>query len=340
MDQAKQKRGRLKDSPSKRMARMMFQLFHSFPEGGMTFEDFFDENCQVDSRQVQRMIKELKEISEEAGVTFHSPGPGRQSKSNPRRFLLEPPFLAHMNEQRLFWLSLMLERMEKRPMAKSQERNENGWMLYHLLQIQKFNEYTEKMKKRILYFEPQQKNSSDISSKLDLCTKALGQELIMRIRYNNRIRRIHPLGLFNRDERWYLVAYCLNKKEERIFRLDRMKDLEVSNEPFVYPENFSLVQHLENTWSAMINRSGKTITVRIHAEGTAAEDLRNIQYHHSQQLEDNIDGSVTATFNVDTWEGMISWVLRWGALIEVLEPLSFRERLREIAEAMAGKYRE
>jgi proteasome accessory factor C len=52
-------------------------------------------------------------------------------------------------------------------------------------------------------------------------------------------REIEPITLESNDSIWYLRGYCRTKNDVRVFRLDRMRNITLSNqqfEPSDYPE--------------------------------------------------------------------------------------------------------
>jgi len=58
-------------------------------------------------------------------------------------------------------------------------------------------------------------------------------------------RVVHPLGLFYWGRVWTLVAWCELRDEFRHFRLDRMKNINVSGEKFKVLSGRSLRDYLD-----------------------------------------------------------------------------------------------
>jgi predicted DNA-binding transcriptional regulator YafY len=61
-------------------------------------------------------------------------------------------------------------------------------------------------------------------------------------------RKVEPYGLAGWWGRWYLVGYCCLRQGYRVFRLDRIRQLQHTDEPFERPEDFDcyayMVEHL------------------------------------------------------------------------------------------------
>lgn len=123
-----------------------------------------------------------------------------------------------------------------------------------------------------------------------------------------------------------------------MFRLDRVETLSTTGETFTYPKDCSLKEHVKHAWSTHLDKNHGMVNIRITVAGMAAEDLQNMVFHPSQQIQIQENGTVLASYSLETWEGMVGWLLRWGDLVEVLEPEDLRQRLKTIAKNLVQKY--
>lgn len=57
-------------------------------------------------------------------------------------------------------------------------------------------------------------------------------------------RQVEPYAVMHADGRWYLIGYCLSRKDMRTFRLDRASKLEISNTGFARPLDFDARRYL------------------------------------------------------------------------------------------------
>lgn len=65
---------------------------------------------------------------------------------------------------------------------------------------------------------------------LEIARQAVAESRAMRCSYRNSngevaIREIEPIKLESREDSWFLRGFCRTNKEERIFRLDRMREI-------------------------------------------------------------------------------------------------------------------
>ena len=319
---------------TERMVRHVLRLLRSMPAGGLEFEDFFLGE-EADVRTIQRDLADLKKIAFEMGLDFQTPGPGR-SKG---KYYLDIPIFDDTNDKRVFIINLMLEQIEKKPWGKIPgQGGEETRLLYQFLEYRRFTEYMQKMQKRVVFMTPEFRDSEAMSAKINRCIDALSLEQVLNIVYKEKIRRVWPLGLICKDDRWYLAAFCCEAWDKRMFRLDRICSMTITGERFTYPKDFSLNDHIKNAWSTHLDKHNGLITVRLLTTGMAAEDLQNMIFHPSQQMDLQEDGSVLVVFQLETWEGMVGWLLRWGGLVEVLDPEDLRQSLKSIAEKIVQKY--
>lgn len=88
---------------------------------------------------------------------------------------------------------------------------------------------------------------SQVDAEVSLSRQAISEDRLMSCSYINAAnevssRQIEPISLESNDSIWYLRGYCRTKKEIRVFRLDRMRDISLDTTQLVrakYPETDS-----------------------------------------------------------------------------------------------------
>ncbi len=148
-------------------------------------------------------------------------------------------------------------------------------------------------------------------------------------------RTIEPLRLVNYQGRWYLLAWCMTKKDRRMFHLARIQEARILEEP--------VSRNLEgdDDWlqaSFGIFKGPATSKVSIRFTGTAAEIVRHQIWHHQQKIEEE-KNSIRLTLPIADDRELIMKVLQFGAEAEILRPKKLRRRLAEEIEKMAKNYK-
>ncbi|SEB69451.1 helix-turn-helix transcriptional regulator [Terriglobus roseus] len=90
---------------------------------------------------------------------------------------------------------------------------------------------------RVLLFAPPFPHPARTRKLLDRLHNACAENYVLRFGYADEAgreteRAVHPLGLFFWGNRWTLVAWCRRRDDFRHFRLDRMREVAVSDEVF------------------------------------------------------------------------------------------------------------
>ena len=99
-------------------------------------------------------------------------------------------------------------------------------------------EIETKTKQLVIDLSPWTKKSVT-SPFISLLQKGIENQQQMTFEYENRrgdfsFRTIEPSRLILKEISWYVQAYCCDKKDFRIFKLSRMKDLQLQKETFPF----------------------------------------------------------------------------------------------------------
>lgn len=135
-------------------------------------------------------------------------------------------------------------------------------------------------------------------------------------------RGARPLELFSHRGQWYLNAYCLRSNDRRLFRVDRMQHLEVTDRPFSAeptPTRGSVPNPVRPTGEVKVRFSKVAAPYVLERFGTSARRLP----------DDGLEVFVSAD---QAW--VTQWVLSFGGEAEVLEPPAFREAVAQAARAL------
>ncbi len=176
-------------------------------------------------------------------------------------------------------------------------------------------------------------NNAFDKEKFELLKTAVIQHRTVKIQYANSYeeigeRVVQPLKLVYKSRAWYLKAFCTKKQDWRIFKLNRILDLTLLNDRFVYREFPSPVELCENDFPEMTLRFPKEMAYRVYDE------------FDKTQVQRQADGSflVRAKMPVDAW--LIGFLLSFGTQVDILAPLDLREAVAKQAEQIFQKMKE
>lgn len=139
--------------------------------------------------------------------------------------------------------------------------------------------------------------------------------------YNSKgeasVRECKPLKLIFKDRAWYLYAYCLKKNAGRIFRLSRIRELEVTN------RHFEDIQ--DDDLSFLPPAADMIETELMFAKETAHRVYDIFDETMITAAEEYL--IVKATMPKDEW--LYSFLMSFGDRLTILSPMHLKDELKK-----------
>lgn len=158
---------------------------------------------------------------------------------------------------------------------------------------------------------------------------AIDSKNIVEFDYSNNAgqkshRIIEPLALSYRWYAWYLLAYCTDKNDYRLFKLNRLTDLTVTDDP-VSNEHGNVPDLLEKQWG---NDNRRYITMKLLCRAEVRVAIT--EYMKGKIIEERENGDfVMETFGMEHDRMWLSLLLGFGDSVKVLEPQEVIDMLKE-----------
>ncbi|MCK4856656.1 MAG: YafY family transcriptional regulator [candidate division Zixibacteria bacterium] len=175
----------------------------------------------------------------------------------------------------------------------------------------------------------------------DLLRQAVDNDVVVRFDYvslasGKTNRRVDAYCLVFRGRAYYLIGYCHLRRAMRLFRLDRISRLTVTDQKYerdhqVTPENF-----FESSWDVF---SGEPVKVTLKLTGRAATVVLTGRHHPSESVIEQADGSVKYTVTVAGIEEISRWIIGFGGDAVVLSPRKLADKVYQTACAIERNYR-
>lgn len=173
-----------------------------------------------------------------------------------------------------------------------------------------------------------------VSKKVSVLSDAIQSKTIVNIEYYNlqgicSTRNIEPYEIRMKNGRWYVFAYCLSKRDFRNFKVNRIMAIEKTAQQFT-GRDYSAVDDGETA-----NQDGIKKVLRFKKEAySRVVDIFNLD-EISEMDEDYF--LVTTYTRGDTW--LLSMILSFGDQVEVMEPTSLVEQVKENIKKMNDLYK-
>lgn len=152
---------------------------------------------------------------------------------------------------------------------------------------------------------------------------------------------VHPSRMVFVGRAWYVRAWSVRHKETRTFKLGRIRKLTVTEEVFSEPRQADDGDSdgksvFGQAWSMI--PEGKIYDIRLHFDKKVAGNVAEVQWHPSQQVQWNDDGSIEFGVSVDGLGEITWWILGYGDQVEVISPPELRLRVGEVSGRMARRH--
>ena len=122
-------------------------------------------------------------------------------------------------------------------------------------------------------------------------------------------------------EKIYLIAREKAKGDEiYTYLLNKFTDLKLTMTNFDRGD-FNLDEFSKRSFSAYF---GKMLNVKLKFDKEIAEDVMTYNFHPSQSIEQQEDGSVIVKFKASGDKSIMWHVFRWGDKVEIISPKELR----------------
>ncbi|MHA4260500.1 transcriptional regulator [Bacillus cereus] len=199
----------------------------------------------------------------------------------------------------------------------------------------------ETNKDRHIYFVQRSKPNytfSNENQKYVQLQEALFIRRKVRIQYEKRFgerseRIIDPYGFVHYNEFFYCLALCNDKKEKRMFKLSRIKDIRVLYDTYEIPTNFDI--RAEFPKLGIVKES---LEVKLLIYPPFAASVPESIWGENQKIDHNDDGSILFRATMSGKESIKKWILGMGASVRVVEPKELREEVIEEGRKLIALY--
>lgn len=143
------------------------------------------------------------------------------------------------------------------------------------------------------------------------------------------VRCIEPYYLIFRWTSWYVWGWCEEREDYRLFKLNRMEDLQISEQVFV--KRRAPMPDLSNE---RIFPGG----IKVKALFNPECKWRLVEEFGRGSFKEQADGKLLFQADYTDKENLITWLMSFRDKVELLEPEEIRTEIRNSIECMKKKY--
>jgi proteasome accessory factor B len=149
---------------------------------------------------------------------------------------------------------------------------------------------------------------------------------------------LQPRRVFLAGNCWYAACRDNQSGKDKLYRLARFKEANVIRKEMTVDASFSLRDFLGNAWVAY--RGERDWPVEIHFDAQAAPLIAEVNWHQTQKMLWQDDGSLIFRATVSGLEEVKFWVLGFGPQAKVLKPKQLADEVQELAAQTVAQYRQ
>ena len=172
-----------------------------------------------------------------------------------------------------------------------------------------------------------------LAPKIEVIQSAIESRHILKFTYYSQkgesVRKIEPYYVVFKWSSWYVWGWCLKRKDFRLFKLNRMDKVTMTDTAFncrtVPTPDFS---------TEKIFPGG----IKVKALFTKDIKWRLVEEFGPECYTEAEDGRLLFTADYTDMDNLVTWILTFGDKAELLEPKKARDRIRNIIEAMKKNY--
>lgn len=140
---------------------------------------------------------------------------------------------------------------------------------------------------------------------------------------NDEIKEItlNPYGIIISDK-YYLVGFNDYVNDLRLYKTDKISNLEILDEYFERDENFSLSKYSEKSFGIY---QEQPIEVELEFDKSVAEDALNYHFHPTQKVKKLKTGNIQIKFISGGTKAICNELFKWGANVKIKKPNELKQ---------------
>ncbi|WP_163217586.1 YafY family protein [Bacteroides sp. 224] len=178
---------------------------------------------------------------------------------------------------------------------------------------------------------------------LETLLQAIKENCIIELSYqpfgkNEFAVKLLPYFLQLTKQRWYIYGINPNGEIIKAYALDRIKSVKLQGETFIFPEDFSPKEYLEENGIGQYENI-PIMDIVVRAYGIQVDRLRTLPLHSSQEETKTEDGKSEFTYRLRPNSKFYGDILSMGKYAKVLSPYYVRKQLKETIDKVLTYYK-
>jgi predicted DNA-binding transcriptional regulator YafY len=175
---------------------------------------------------------------------------------------------------------------------------------------------------------------------IDMISQGIDKRRTAQMRYFSASRdatgrrEVDPYFLRFAGGGLYMIAYCHLRKEVRLFAVERIRTIALTDHPYQIPLDFKVDEYVQDALGVM--RSGRRTEVELLFSKKAAAWVKDKTWHPSQEIKLLKDGRLKMTLKVADNDELVGWILSFGGEVRVMSPEALCTRVQDEAKRIVA----
>lgn len=191
-----------------------------------------------------------------------------------------------------------------------------------------------------LYFE---NRKADGSEHLYILLHAIKNKLAINFEHQKYfeskvLKTAEPLALKEYKKRWYLIARELDKQHTVAFGLDRITNIETTNQKFKYPAGYNVEEVYKYAFGIMAKDNTDPAQVVLCFTAYQGKYIKSLPLHHTQVIIIDNDTELRIKLTIYITYDFIMELLSFGDTVKIIKPKSLITELKKIYQNALKQY--
>jgi predicted DNA-binding transcriptional regulator YafY len=151
-------------------------------------------------------------------------------------------------------------------------------------------------------------------------------------------RLVEPYALKEFKNRWYVIAKDSKDNKIKSFALDRLTNLEITNQTYQYPENYSIEQSYRYCFGITSPNDEEPQDIILSFDPFQGKYIKTLPLHDTQQVLVDNEIEMKIKLKLYLTHDFIMELLSFGDSMKVIEPKSLADQIKQAHEKAYRQY--
>ncbi len=151
-------------------------------------------------------------------------------------------------------------------------------------------------------------------------------------------RTVEPYALKEFKYRWYVLSKDQKDNNVKSFALDRLTNLEITNQHFVFPQDFNIEENYRYCFGIISPGDQEPQEIILSFETVQGKYIKSLPIHESQQILIDNENELRVKLILFVTYDLVKELLSYGEYVKVLQPESLADEIKMIHKNAINQY--